>query len=242
MSKFTFSLWFCLIWVYQYGQTDSLRAKTPARFGLRIGIDAYRLARSSWDKGYRGLELCADYRVGKSWYATAELGNENNQVFDDRLTYTTQGQYIRLGFDYNLYDNWLDMDNMTYLGIRLGVSRFNHQIDQYKIYYPNPYLGENNLVDGGFDFTDVHAEWLELVTGIKAEVLPRIYMGFSLRINYIINQKKPDGFENLYIPGFNRTYSGPFGVGFQYNISYLIPFTHQKPKQKSNNKPKVAAQ
>ena len=39
-----------------------------------------------------------------------------------------------------------------------------------------------------------------------------------------ITDTKPSNYENLYIPGFNRTFdSGTFGVGFGYNISYLIP-------------------
>ena len=33
-----------------------------------------------------------------------------------------------------------------------------------------------------------------------------------------------NNFETIYIPGFGRTYdSGRFGMGFGYNISYLIP-------------------
>ena len=49
-------------------------------------------------------------------------------------------------------------------------------------------------------------------------------MGFSARLNYLVSNKKPDNFDNLYIPGFNRTYAGKFGVGFNYTISYFIPF------------------
>ena len=37
-------------------------------------------------------------------------------------------------------------------------------------------------------------------------------------------ETEPENFENLYIPGFGRTFdSGNFGVGFGYNVSYLIP-------------------
>ena len=39
-----------------------------------------------------------------------------------------------------------------------------------------------------------------------------------------VSENEPDNFENIYIPGFDRTYdSGNFGIGFGYNISYLIP-------------------
>jgi hypothetical protein len=39
---------------------------------------------------------------------------------------------------------------------------------------------------------------------------------------------KPSGFDNLYIPGFNRTYDGSFGVGFNYTVSYFIPIYKKK--------------
>ena len=40
----------------------------------------------------------------------------------------------------------------------------------------------------------------------------------------MVSQDQPSGFENLYVPGFNRTYdSGRFGIGFGYTLSYLIP-------------------
>ena len=64
----------------------------------------------------------------------------------------------------------------------------------------------------------------ELIIGIKAELVTNLYAGLNVQIKSIISQDQPDGFENLYIPGFNRTYdSGRFGVGFGYTISYLIP-------------------
>ena len=39
----------------------------------------------------------------------------------------------------------------------------------------------------------------------------------------MLSQKRPDSFDNLYIPGFNRTYNGDYGVGFNYTVSYFIP-------------------
>ena len=49
-------------------------------------------------------------------------------------------------------------------------------------------------------------------------------MGLNVQFKGLITEKEPDNFENVYIPGFNRTFdSGGFGVGFGYNISYLIP-------------------
>ena len=65
-------------------------------------------------------------------------------------------------------------------------------------------------------------------------------MGFSFRMNNLISNKKPDTFDNLYIPGFNRTYNGNFGAGFNYTVSYFIPIYKKKVglkvPEKSNKK------
>jgi len=40
----------------------------------------------------------------------------------------------------------------------------------------------------------------------------------------VVSQTEPDNYENLYIPGFNRTYdSSGVGAGFGFNLAYLVP-------------------
>mgnify|MGYP000742902413 CR=1 FL=1 len=65
-----------------------------------------------------------------------------------------------------------------------------------------------------------------------------IYVGFSVRMNRLLTNTKPDNFDNLYIPGFNRTYNGDFGIGFNYSVSYFLPLykTKSAPKPDPNKK------
>ena len=73
-------------------------------------------------------------------------------------------------------------------------------------------------------FSGLSALWFELQVGIKAEVLTNLFMGAHIELKALLNETEPGNFENLSIPGFNRTYdSGGFGFGFGYQISYLIP-------------------
>ena len=59
---------------------------------------------------------------------------------------------------------------------------------------------------------------------MKAEVLPNLFLGANVQFKILASETEPDNFENLYIPGYNRTFdSGRFGIGFGYNVSYLIP-------------------
>jgi hypothetical protein len=45
-----------------------------------------------------------------------------------------------------------------------------------------------------------------------------------VQLKGMITNDEPENFANLWVPGFNKIYdSGRIGVGFGYNISYLIP-------------------
>lgn len=234
-SKFTFSIALILLSFLvnaQQKKTDSIPPKIE-KFGIRFGADLFKLTRSFYDKNYKGIEFVGDYRLTKNYYLAAEIGNENKTTEDDRLNTTAKGTYIKAGFDYNSYENWLDMRNMVFIGLRYGASTFSQQLNSYKLYNTSTYFPEAPTVISGEKFNGLSAQWLEVVVGMKAEVLKNIYVGFSVRMNKILSNTKPDNFDNLYVPGFNRTYNGDFGVGFNYTVSYFLPLykTKSSPKK-----------
>ena len=229
-SKYIFSI--CIVLSSfmiqaQAKKTDSIPVKTN-RYGLRVGIDLFKLSRSFYEDKYQGLEVVGDYRISKKYYLAGELGNENKTVDDAQLNFTTKGTYFRVGFDYNFYENWLDMENKVYIGMRYGVSTFSQRLNSYKLYNANPYFEDTPTVYPNEVFNGLTAQWLEVVVGVNAKVFNNFYMGFSFRMNNLITNKKPDTFDNLYIPGFNRTYNGNFGAGFNYTVSYFIPIYKKK--------------
>ncbi|WP_291274616.1 DUF6048 family protein [Flavobacterium sp.] len=195
----------------------------PQRYGLRLGLDLHRITKSFYDKNYRGLEIVGDYRLTKKIYVACELGNEEKTKQDDQLNYSTKGTYFKVGFDFNAYENWLDMENMIYIGLRAGFSSFSQTLNTYNIYEPKSFYGISTL-DSGQKWNGLSASWIEVVSGLKAEVFNNVYIGFSVRLNYLLSNKEPEGFANLHIPGFNKTYeNSKFGAGFNYTISYFIP-------------------
>ncbi|MCO6149404.1 DUF6048 family protein [Flavobacterium sp. NRK1] len=211
---------------------DTLAAKVPLksdRYGLRIGADLYRPARSIYEDGFKGLEIVADYRLSKKIYAAGELGTIDYTIDDDQVNFTTKGSYIKIGFDYNAYENWLDMENMIYVGVRYGFSTFSQNLNSYTIYHTRDYFDEVTMYPDK-KYGSLSAHWAEVIGGIKAEIFNNLYLGFSVRLNVLITEKKPQGFDNLYIPGFNRTYDGNFGAGINYTISYFIPFYKKQAK------------
>lgn len=248
ISKFTFSITLVLLSLTSNAQEkttakkDSIPPKME-RYGLRLGVDLFKLTRSFYEKDYRGLELVGDYRLTRKHYLAAEIGNEDKTVDDEQLNFTTKGTYLKVGFDYNSYQNWLDMENIISIGLRYGVSSFSQTLNSYQLYDPNNgYFGEAPTVyPTNNEYKGLSAQWIEVVAGMKAEVFNNVFVGFSFRLNRLVTQKQPNNFENLYIPGFNRTYNGDFGVGFNYTVSYFIPLYKSTVKAKAKAEEKAKA-
>lgn len=230
MSKFSFSIvWVlcCLSIQAQKKDTIVIQPKVE-RYGIRVGADLSKLARTLYDSDYQGLELVADYRLTKKYFLAGELGNENKTTNDDQVNFTTKGSYFKVGFDYNAHENWLDLENIISVGLRYGISTFSQTLNSYEVYNPNPYFGEVPDIQLGKKFGGLSAQWIEVVAGVKTRVFDNFFVGFSLRANRLVSNQKPGGFDNLYIPGFNRTYDGNFGVGYNYTVTYFLPIYKKK--------------
>lgn len=196
----------------------------PQKYGIRIGLDLNKVAKNFYENDYRGFEIVGDYRVHKKYFAAAEFGVENKTTADERINFTTKGTYLKLGFDFNFYENWLDMNNSIYIGARYGTSTFSQTVNSYIVYDRNNYFPPSEILNVNEKYDNLSAHWSEIVVGIKAEVFNNVFIGFSARLHILFSQSKTDNFDNLHIPGFNRTYEGSFGSSFNYTLSYLIPF------------------
>lgn len=205
----------------------------PQRYGLRVGLDLFRTTRSFYDKSYKGFEVTGDYRLTQKLFAAIEVGHDNLSKNLNSYGYTGTGMFAKLGIDYNFYENWLSEEDMMYVGARYGYSNFSQTLDWYQPYTTNPYFSTERI-DINKKYSGLSAHWLEFVAGIKAKMFSNVFMGFTMRLTGLVAQKQPDGFENQYIPGFNRKYSGAIGVDFNYTVSYLIPLTTKKKKVKKD--------
>lgn len=193
------------------------------RYGLRVGVDLSKPLRTLLDENYRGIEFVGDYRLYENYYLAAELGNESNRIIEENVTASGRGSYIKLGADYNAYDNWRGMENLIYVGLRYGFATFSTELEEYAIYTRNHYF-DRDIRSESLEFNNLTANWVELQLGVKVEVLQNLYLGGRVELKRRIGQSSPGTFDNLYIPGFNRTYDeSTIGVGYGYTISYLIP-------------------
>lgn len=201
------------------------------KYGLRLGGDIGKLVRTFIDDDYKGFEISGDYRLTEKLYLAGELGTEERTTINEYLDVTAKGSYFKGGIDYNLYKNWLDMENLIYTGLRVGASTFSQNLNSYTVYNTDQYYDIPFSSSELQEFKGLSAIWTELIIGVKAEVLTNLFIGINAQMKFMINQDQPSNFENLYVPGFNRTFdSGRIGFGFGYNVSYLIPIFKKNKK------------
>ncbi len=224
MSKYTISIvlfFICGTLLAQLGESPKDTATYKDRYGLRVGIDVVRPIYSIFSEDMQGFEIVGDYRVTKRLYLATELGYRDQTRQEDFYNFSTKGQYIKVGVDYNAYKNWIGMENMIVVGIRYGFSTFNQSVNEYTI-NADPFVPVRTETDG-ITYDGLNAQWVELVLGLKVEVLHNVFLGVSFRGNTMISAKQPEGFKNLYVPGFEKVFVNNNGFSFNYTVSYLIP-------------------
>ena len=208
--------------IYSQESNDSLSIKTLNE--IKLGLDLSKQIRMITESNYKGLVLTADYRLFDKFFVATEFGQETKHTKNEILDFETDGSFLKIGGNYNLYKNRPGLNNEIYIGFRFGFGKFNQKLNSYKIYDIDNYWDQNS-VSSISDFKNLKANWFELVFGFNAEIKKNIFMGLSLRLNRLFSHEKPVNFNNLYIPGFNKvTENNNFGVGFTYSIYYQIPF------------------
>jgi hypothetical protein len=213
--------------------TDSLEVKEKIPLTLRFGTDLYRIVRSQTSDDFNGFEAVADLRVGEKFFLALELGNVETTQQVEQVNFTTKGTYLKLGFDYNMYENWQGMDNHVTVGLRFASSSHSQFLHNYTILDRTRFWPSSDLpITTGYatgERPNLNAQWFEVVVGFKVQLLKNIYMGLSLRLNRLLNDKLPENFDNIYIPGFNKkTEDNIFGAGFNYTLTYSLPFGSKK--------------
>ncbi len=225
MLKYFINTVFLLSTVVLFSQQNEVQQNDTIlknNYGLRVGIDVFNPVNAFFNDDRKGLELVGDYRISKKWYVAAELGYLEETTDEDFINFTTNGSYIKAGVDYNAYENWLDMENAIYVGFRYGYSTFSQTLNSFTI-NNDSFFDDLATPEIGQKLDNLNAHWAEIVLGIKVETLNNLYLGFSFSGKKMITTKEPDGFKNLFVPGFNRVFLNNSGFGFNYSISYLIP-------------------
>lgn len=205
-----------------FSQTENDSVVVKNKYGIRIGLDFSKQIRMLTED-YKGLSLYGDVKIKERLFIVSELGSDEKELRTENLRSKFSGNYIKAGLNYNLYNNLPGLNNEIYVGFRFATSKFKSEISEYIIYNKDHFWSQDPIFDNIIN-KGLNANWVELIIGINAELLNNLFMGLSLRLNRMLNQKKPENFTNLYIPGFNKvTENNNFGTGLTYSLIYQIP-------------------
>ena len=212
---------------------DSLNLKKEKSINLRVGFDLYRIILSRVSDDFDGFEIVGDLKVSENFFIALELGNLDITKQVEQVNFTTNGNYFKVGIDYNMFENLEGMNNHITLGARIGSSRHDQTLNSYTILDRTRYWTNSDLpITNGFatgERPDLNALWFEVVLNFKVQILKNIYTGISLRLNRLISDKIPSNFDNIYIPGFNKkTQDNVFGAGFNYTLTYNFSLLSKK--------------
>ncbi len=134
--------------------------------------------------------------------------------------YTSDGQYFRIGLNYNLLQDTPDK-NAAFLGVRYATSFFQDHLAS-KVSYNSA----GKIQKGGLPIDeeqrDVRAHWYEAVAGVKVKVWKLLYVGSTVRYKFGLHIKGANAYVPYDVLGWGLHDEETFGVS--YYLSLRIPF------------------
>ena len=219
ISKYIISILLLLpVWC---SAQDTVRYPINAMKGIRIGIDISKPLLPLMFNGERiGFEATADTHIKGNIFAVAEAGWLYVNLNRDDYHYRGNGLYGKVGGDYNLLKSRRPGSNdIVYAGGRYGFSVFSHHADGVTI----PGYFWPDATEQIIPKNTMNAHWVELLLGVKAEVLKNLYVGLNFRLKFMIVSPKDDYSTPYLVPGYGEGNQG-FALGINYCVSYNFHF------------------
>lgn len=224
MSRYLFIslLWVAMPWI---GRAQTTSTSTQ---GISVGVDLSPLIIRIFDHERSGIAFNGRYSFTDKWFIAADAGFENTNFSKREFDYKTNGTFIKAGGEYNLFkvDEANNNDNIL-IGFRYGYAWQEHTCDRFTVI--DGYWGDYH---GSLGTNSVNSHWLEIVFGLRSEVLKNFYMGWSIRLKQLITSQHAGVLDPYTIPGFGK-FDNKTNLGFTYTLEYQIPFRGQKHKERN---------
>ncbi|MDD4921204.1 MAG: DUF6048 family protein [Bacteroidales bacterium] len=225
MSSSTYkTLLFCLFFpmTFSVSAADKKKEKAidiPLYQGIQIGFDVIPpLGRISSDNYGAGIK--ADINLKNKYFPTLEVGFAHfDKTSDLGINCTSSGQYIKIGVNKALSYNENKAENLFFAGAHYGFSSFSYNLDNL-VYFPG-YWGSN------IPFSSIHDEkavagWIELVAGVRVNVLGPVSLGWTAQYKSTLNVTNGSNSTPAYIPGYGQNFKPKMGIAL--HLYYKLPF------------------
>ena len=200
---------------------DTTRFPINEMKGIRIGVDFSKIpVYFLYNRERVGFEATADMHIKGDFFATVETGWQSANIKKPDYHYSGKGFYGKIGTDYNLLKSRRPFSNdIVYAGARYAFSTFSHQAEQITV--PGHFWHDATGLSMPKHWMRTH--WMELLFGVKTEVLTNFYVGLTFRFKFIIVSPKDEYSKPYLIPGYGEGNEN-FAIGINYYVSYNIHF------------------
>ncbi len=195
--------------------------------GTSLGVDLTRFIIPFVDDGRIAFEASLRTNYKKRAFLVAEAGYENVSFDDKSYVYSSDGIYARIGLDYDIFaTEEAGINDNLLIGVRYGFAFQDHEADSYTI--TDDYWGDYTSSVSRYGVT---THWLEIIGGVRAEVLNNFYLSWLLRLKAKVYTSNSEVLEPYRVPGLGKS-SQTFNLDFSYSMEYLIPWGNKKHKTK----------
>jgi len=197
----------------------SLERQKFVRFGLDLSRFTLPYIK---DYGQSGFEASLDSEIKYRYFPTLEVGYSKIDDKTELHNYYSDGNYFRFGFDYNVikYKHRLDR-NLFFVGARYGYTGYSHQADMISI------TNGWGTLETSLPLTQLNAQWVEGVIGMRGEIVKNLYLGYTIRVKFMLKHSNYGDYTPYWVPGFGES-EKLVAVGLSYSVFYAIPIKNPK--------------
>lgn len=173
------------------------------------------------------IETQVDVNLFDRLFPILEVGFTSVDKSVGEASYITRAPFFKVGINYGLMKGYdkkgepRSLKNYPFVGVRYGFSPMNYQLNN--IVVRDDYWGEE--VVRNYSKSLLYAGWVELVAGVRIELIKGVTMGWSVRFKMALHSAGVEKEKLWYVPGFGITNSSSFS--FNYTIGYTF---RTKPK------------
>jgi hypothetical protein len=191
--------------------------KAPYVHQFRVGFDLSRIAANIMFPSKQGYEIQADYLLRNNIYLALETGFGKGKVDYENLKYTNNGYYFKFGVDKSFLDLVSTKDfDIGFIGLRYGIGPGTRTEATYTI--PSIF---GTPATGTTPAQSYLVHWGEITGGVKVEMWKNFFLGWNVRMRFLLNSGVFKELAPAYIPGFGK---GDKSTAFDINFyaSYAI--------------------
>lgn len=184
---------------------------------IRLNIDISQPIINVSTSTRTNYEAAIDYSLSKDVYLNIEGGAGSSVTDYADLKYRSDNVFFRAGADKALLTrNGANDWDMVFVGIRYGVAFINRGEATFTT--NDNFWGTTSGIVAGQQAT---AHWAEITGGMKVELLPRFFAGWTIRGRFLLNSGSFRELPPAYIAGYGR---GEKNTVFDFNLylSYAL--------------------